>query len=228
MWDPEIGRAFEQLVASEGTRAVPLDPWAVEELDAFIALHEVEVRGRAFEVLEALRAEHRAADGAVRRSRATAAEPIEPAAGGDRRRARAVSVGGGPLRPGRAAGVPGRRAGSGQDGRGAGRAGGRRRLPGDRRVPRLDEAQLGARGRALAAAPLGGGHPRPLRRPAPRRHHDPQLRDRRRPPRRARPGRGRGRSSSTSRTTARTRAPSARRRSADWRRRCGPTACGWR
>jgi SWI/SNF-related matrix-associated actin-dependent regulator 1 of chromatin subfamily A len=80
MWDPEIGRAFEQLVASEGTRAVPLDPWAIEELDAFIARHELEVRGRAFEVLEALRSEHRAADGAVRRSRATAADPIEPAA----------------------------------------------------------------------------------------------------------------------------------------------------
>jgi SWI/SNF-related matrix-associated actin-dependent regulator 1 of chromatin subfamily A len=80
LWDPDIGLAFEQLTASEGTRAVPLDPWAVEELDAFIARHEVEVTGRALEVLEQLRAEHRQAAGAVRRSRATAGEPIEPAA----------------------------------------------------------------------------------------------------------------------------------------------------
>ena len=80
LWDPDIGSAFERLTASEGTRAVPLDPWAVEELDAFIARHEVEVTGRALEVLEQLRAEHRLAAGSVRRSRATAGEPIEPAA----------------------------------------------------------------------------------------------------------------------------------------------------
>jgi SWI/SNF-related matrix-associated actin-dependent regulator 1 of chromatin subfamily A len=81
LWDPDVGPAFEQLTASEGTRAVPLDPWAVEELDAFIARHEVEVTGRALEVLEELRAEYRQAAGAVRRSRATAGDPIEPAAG---------------------------------------------------------------------------------------------------------------------------------------------------
>jgi SWI/SNF-related matrix-associated actin-dependent regulator 1 of chromatin subfamily A len=80
LWDPDVGLAFEQLTASEGTRAVPLDPWAVEELDAFIARHDVEVTGRALEVLEHLRDEHRQAAGAVRRSRATAGEPIEPAA----------------------------------------------------------------------------------------------------------------------------------------------------
>jgi SWI/SNF-related matrix-associated actin-dependent regulator of chromatin subfamily A-like protein 1 len=80
LWDPDIGLAFEQLTASEGTRAVPLDPWAVEELDEFIARHEVEVTGRALEVLEQLRSEHRQAAGAVRRSRATAGDPIEPAA----------------------------------------------------------------------------------------------------------------------------------------------------
>jgi SWI/SNF-related matrix-associated actin-dependent regulator 1 of chromatin subfamily A len=80
LWDPEVGLAFERLTASEGTRAVPLDPWAAEELDAFIARHDVEVTGRALEVLEQLRAEHRQAAGAVRRSRATASEPIEPAA----------------------------------------------------------------------------------------------------------------------------------------------------
>jgi SWI/SNF-related matrix-associated actin-dependent regulator of chromatin subfamily A-like protein 1 len=80
LWDPDVGLAFEQLTASEGTRAVPLDPWAAEELDAFIARHDVEVSGQALEVLEQLRAEHRAAADAVRRSRATAAEPIAAAA----------------------------------------------------------------------------------------------------------------------------------------------------
>jgi SWI/SNF-related matrix-associated actin-dependent regulator of chromatin subfamily A-like protein 1 len=80
LWDPDVGLAFEQLTASEGTRAVPLDAWAVEELDAFVARHTVEVTGRALEVLEELRAEHREAAGQVRRSRATAADPIEPAA----------------------------------------------------------------------------------------------------------------------------------------------------
>jgi SWI/SNF-related matrix-associated actin-dependent regulator 1 of chromatin subfamily A len=80
LWDPEVGLAFERLTASEGTRAVPLDPWAAEELDAFSARHDVEVTGRALEVLEQLRAEHRQAAGAVRRSRATASEPIAPAA----------------------------------------------------------------------------------------------------------------------------------------------------
>lgn len=78
--DPDVGLAFERLTASEGTRAIPLDPWAVEELDAFIARHEVEVTGRALEALEELRAEHRRAAGAVRRSRAAAADPIESAA----------------------------------------------------------------------------------------------------------------------------------------------------
>jgi SWI/SNF-related matrix-associated actin-dependent regulator 1 of chromatin subfamily A len=80
LWDPDVGLAFERLTASEGTRAVPLDAWAVEELDAFVARHAVEVTGRALEVLEQLRAEHREAAGQVRRSRATAADPIEPAA----------------------------------------------------------------------------------------------------------------------------------------------------
>ncbi len=80
MWDPEVGLAFERLTASEGTRAVPLDPWAVEELDGFIGRHQVEVSGRAREVLDELRVAHREAAGQVRRSRATAADPIEPAA----------------------------------------------------------------------------------------------------------------------------------------------------
>jgi hypothetical protein len=53
-----------------------LDPWLAEPLDAFVARHDVEVTGRALEVLQAMVAEHRQAAGAVRRSRATQAEPI--------------------------------------------------------------------------------------------------------------------------------------------------------
>ena len=80
VWDPEVGRAFESLPGSGGTRAVGLDPWVAESLDAFIARHDVEVDGRALEVLDELRAEHQRAAGAVRRSRATEAEPIEATA----------------------------------------------------------------------------------------------------------------------------------------------------
>src|SRR4051794_19615711 len=75
VWDPEIGEAFERIKGVEGRRA-PLDPWLAEELDAFLALHEVEVTLAATPVLEALRAEHDEAMVAVRRSRATESEPI--------------------------------------------------------------------------------------------------------------------------------------------------------
>ncbi|MGZ4298911.1 MAG: DEAD/DEAH box helicase [Solirubrobacteraceae bacterium] len=76
LWDPDIGLAFTELPGAHGTRSVPLDPWLAEALDAFIARHEVEVAGEAVGVLERLLAEHRAAADAVRRSRATEAEPI--------------------------------------------------------------------------------------------------------------------------------------------------------
>ena len=148
--------------------------------------------------------------------------------GGARRRAAALPMGRRALRTGRPARVPGRRAGPGQDRRGARRPGGRRRLPGGRRLPRLAEAQLGAGGRALAAAPLGRRGSGPARGAPARRHHDPQLRDRRRAPRAARPRAPAGRSSSTSRTTARTRAPSARRRCAGSPRPSRPTGCASR
>jgi SWI/SNF-related matrix-associated actin-dependent regulator 1 of chromatin subfamily A len=76
LWDPEAGYAFERLPGAEGTRAVPLDPWLAVELDGFLARHEVEVDGRAVEVLDALLAEHARAADAVRRSRAQRAEPL--------------------------------------------------------------------------------------------------------------------------------------------------------
>ena len=76
LWDPDIGLAFAELPGAHGTRSVPLDPWLAEALDAFVARHEVEVAGEAVDVLERLLAAHRSAAEAVRRSRATEAEPI--------------------------------------------------------------------------------------------------------------------------------------------------------
>jgi superfamily II DNA or RNA helicase len=76
IWDPDVGAAFEQLPGARRTRAVPLDPWLAEELDAFIARHDVEVTGRAVEVFEALLAERRRAADAVRLSRADHGDPI--------------------------------------------------------------------------------------------------------------------------------------------------------
>ena len=212
-------------------RALPLDPWIVEQLDAFIALHDVEVDGRRGAVLA--RAARRARRGGRARSAARAptdAEPIAEAAavlGGE---LAAVPVGGRALRARRAPRVPRRRAGARQDGRGAGRARGRRRLPGDRRLPRVAEAQLGARGRALAAAPHRR-RGRAAARAVPPRGDITILNYEIVAAHREALGaaRARARSSSTSRTTARTRAPSAPRPCAGWRRdRRAPTACGWR
>ena len=81
VWDPDIGLAFEDLAASEGTRSVALDPWITEELDAFIDEHGVEVNGLAAEVLDRLRSEHAAAAESVARSRAVSGEPISSVAG---------------------------------------------------------------------------------------------------------------------------------------------------
>jgi SWI/SNF-related matrix-associated actin-dependent regulator 1 of chromatin subfamily A len=68
-WDPEIGAAFERLPGAGGTRAVAVDPWVVEQLDAFLALHGVTVTGAAHEVLEELRAAAGDRRGADRRRR---------------------------------------------------------------------------------------------------------------------------------------------------------------
>ncbi|HET9123691.1 MAG TPA: DEAD/DEAH box helicase [Solirubrobacteraceae bacterium] len=76
-WDPGIAAAFEALPGAGGTRAVAVDPWVVEQLDAFLERHRVGVTAAAREVLEDLRAENRRAADAVARSRATAAEPVD-------------------------------------------------------------------------------------------------------------------------------------------------------
>ncbi|HEY2440835.1 MAG TPA: DEAD/DEAH box helicase [Solirubrobacteraceae bacterium] len=76
LWDPDVGLAFTQLPGAEGTRAVPLDPWLAESLDAFIARHDVAVGGEAAAILDRLLDEHRRAAATVWRSRATEAPPI--------------------------------------------------------------------------------------------------------------------------------------------------------
>ena len=75
LWDPDAGAAFDRLPGVE-RRRVPVDPWLVPQIDAFVALHGVAVTAAAAPVLDALRAEHDAAADAVRASRATDGEPI--------------------------------------------------------------------------------------------------------------------------------------------------------
>ena len=178
--------------AAPGRRArrapLPLDPWVVEPLDGFLARHGVAVAGSAADALDDLRVEAAEAAEAIRRSRATTGEPIPEVAERARRRAAARSSG-----PASryaldvAPHVPRRRAGPRQDGRGARRARGRRRLPGGRRLPRVAEAQLGARDRSAGCRTATSSWSRARGAVArDRRHHDPQLRDRRRAPRAAR------------------------------------------
>jgi len=80
LWDPDTGLAFGELPGAEGERSVPVDPWLCEPLDAFLALHGVEVAPLAAPVLEALRAEAAKAAAAIRASRATEGAPIETVA----------------------------------------------------------------------------------------------------------------------------------------------------
>ncbi len=81
LWDPDVGRAFERLPGTtDGGRSLPLDPWVVEHLDAFLALHDVAVDGPAADALEDLRAEHADAQAAIRRSKATEGEAIDEVA----------------------------------------------------------------------------------------------------------------------------------------------------
>jgi SWI/SNF-related matrix-associated actin-dependent regulator of chromatin subfamily A-like protein 1 len=76
LWDPDTGPAFEALPGAEGGRSLPLDPWLLEPLDAFVALHSVQVTPSAAAALERLRAEAAEAAAAIRASRATEGDPI--------------------------------------------------------------------------------------------------------------------------------------------------------
>ena len=74
-WDPDIQDAFELLPGVAGNE-IKLDAWVVDKLDAFIALHGVEVSASAAEALQMLAEEHRSAQRAVAASRAIAADPM--------------------------------------------------------------------------------------------------------------------------------------------------------
>jgi SWI/SNF-related matrix-associated actin-dependent regulator 1 of chromatin subfamily A len=74
-WDPEIQYAFEQLPGAAANE-LKLDAWIVDQLDAFIAMHEVEVTPNAADALELMAAQYRAAQRAVAASRATTAEAL--------------------------------------------------------------------------------------------------------------------------------------------------------
>ncbi|MEA2177573.1 MAG: SWI/SNF-related matrix-associated actin-dependent regulator of chromatin subfamily A-like protein 1 [Solirubrobacteraceae bacterium] len=80
LWDPDVGEAFKQLPGVERrSRTLPIDPWALESLEAFLRLHEVAVAATAIPVLADMRRDHDEAIEAVRRSRARTGEPLVPA-----------------------------------------------------------------------------------------------------------------------------------------------------
>jgi SWI/SNF-related matrix-associated actin-dependent regulator 1 of chromatin subfamily A len=81
LWDADAGAAFCQLPgADQRSRTLPIDPWIVEPLDAFVAQFGVVVDGAGALVLDELRAEHEAAVAAIRSSRATSGEAIDDVA----------------------------------------------------------------------------------------------------------------------------------------------------
>jgi len=129
VWDPDVGAAFERLPGAAGSRSVPLDPWVAEQLDAFLARHEVQVSGPAVELLDGLLAEQREAAAAIRASRSDGAEPI----------AETAAVLGGELAPFQWAGV--------------------RYMLEARRAFLADEQGLGKTVEALAALEADGAYP---------------------------------------------------------------------
>jgi hypothetical protein len=87
-WDPDVIPAFFALPACEvQSRSLPVDPYLLEPLEHYLGTYGVDVSPTARPVLERLRAEHDAAIGDVRRSRAVKGEPLaaEAALGGELR-----------------------------------------------------------------------------------------------------------------------------------------------
>ncbi len=79
LWDRSVAVAFADLPGADArSRTLPVDPWVLEPLEAFLRLHGVAVHPAAQPVLDALRLEHDTAIEAVRRSRARSAEPLSP------------------------------------------------------------------------------------------------------------------------------------------------------
>jgi SWI/SNF-related matrix-associated actin-dependent regulator 1 of chromatin subfamily A len=81
LWDSDAGAAFCKLPgADQRSRTLPIDPWIVEPLDAFVAQFGVVVDGAGALVLDDLREEHDAAVMAIRSSRAISGEAIDDVA----------------------------------------------------------------------------------------------------------------------------------------------------
>ena len=81
LWDDDAGAAFCKLPgADQRSRTLPIDPWIVEPLDAFVAQFGVVVDGAGALVLDELREEHEAAVAAIRGSRAISGEAIDDVA----------------------------------------------------------------------------------------------------------------------------------------------------
>ncbi len=81
LWDGDAGAAFSKLPGAEArSRTLPIDPWIVEPLDAFLATFGVVVDAAGALALDALRDEHAAAIATIRRSRAVDGEPLAPVA----------------------------------------------------------------------------------------------------------------------------------------------------
>ena len=82
LWDGDAGAAFGKLPGADArSRTLPIDPWIVEPLDAFLATFGVVVDGAGELALGALREEHAAAIATIRRSRAVSGEPLAVVAG---------------------------------------------------------------------------------------------------------------------------------------------------
>ncbi len=130
LWDTDAGDAFERLPGvGDNSRTLPLDPWVLEGLEPFLALHRIEVDGMASDALRRLRTERDEAQEAIRRSRAREATPLDDVA------ARL----GGELRPFQWAGV--------------------RYLLDARRAFLADEQGLGKTVQALATLEADGAYP---------------------------------------------------------------------
>ena len=81
LWDSDAGVAFCKLPGADTrSRTLPIDPWIVEPLDAFVAQFGIVVDGAGALVLDELREEHAAAIAAIRSSRAISGEPLHDVA----------------------------------------------------------------------------------------------------------------------------------------------------
>jgi hypothetical protein len=77
LWDSDAGAAFCKLPGADArSRTLPIDPWVVEPLDAYLATFGVVVDGAGAITLDKLREEHAASIAAIRSSRAVSGEPI--------------------------------------------------------------------------------------------------------------------------------------------------------